>query len=109
MPVYPGQARTGGAEEVSKDQEWWREGGETCVPGVLLAEMGAPKSLLMKVKDESEKGEGEGQGNQLRLDSPSRTLPLGFIIARGSSPLCALISKFTFQPPLGGGKEGSFF
>ena len=30
--------------------------------GVLLAEMGAPKSRLMKVKEESEKGEKEGKG-----------------------------------------------
>ena len=107
MPVYPGQARTGGCpggEQGSGVVEGgWRD---TFVPGVLLAEMGAPKSLLMKVKDESEKGEGEGKGNGLSLDSPSRTLPLGFIIARGSSRLCALIFEFTFQPPLGGGKEG---
>ena len=34
--------------------------------GVLLAEMGAPKSRLMKVKEESEKGEKEGKGKKER-------------------------------------------
>ena len=81
--------------------------------GVLLAEMGAPKSRLMKVKEESEKGEKEGKGKKEREREGGKgciwTPPLGLVIAGGSSRLCALISKFTFQPPLGGGKEESFF
>lgn len=69
--LYPRQVRTVGAQEVSKDQSG--EGGwrDTLVPGVLLAEMGAPKSLL----DESErrvKKEREGEGQRAASGLPSR-------------------------------------
>lgn len=60
-----------------------------------------------------QKGEREEKGKKERDREGGKgciwTPPLGLVIAGGSSWLCALISKFTFQPPLGGGKEGSFF
>ena len=44
MPVRPRQERTVGAQEVSKDQEWWREGGEMFVLGCCWQRWGHPRA-----------------------------------------------------------------